>query len=118
VILADSSIWVDHLRRGRPELATALDEGLVLTHPFVIGELACGNIANRAEVLALLRQLPRAIVASDEEVLAFIEARSLGRGLGLIDVHLVAAAALSGDVAIWTRDRRLQAVARTLGLAY
>ena len=93
MILVDTSVWIDHLRRTAAALVRALDEALVLTHPFVIGEIACGSIARRAEVLALLRLLPQAPVAQDDEVLAMLERRQLwGRGLGWVDVHLIAAA--------------------------
>jgi len=119
MILVDSSLWIDHLRSGNAALSAALDAGLVLTHPFVIGELACGNIGNRHEVLDLLGNLSMAPVATDAEVLAFIEARSLmGCGIGYIDAHLLASAALSGDAALWTRDRRLRVLAQELRLAY
>jgi len=119
VILVDTSVWVDHLRSNDPALVSALGKGLVLTHPFVVGELACGNLKNRVEVLALLQDLPAAPVATDAEALAFIEARSLmGRGIGYIDVHLLASAALGGDTLLWTRDLRLSGVAADMQLAY
>jgi predicted nucleic acid-binding protein len=114
VILVDTSVWVDHLRKGEEELRNLLNDGLVLTHPFVIGELACGNLKNRDEVLALLAALPKAEVASNEEVLHLVEERKLhGRGLGWVDVHLLAAARLSQS-ALWTRDKNLGAIAREL----
>lgn len=116
--LVDTSVWVDHLRADDPALATALERGEVLTHPFVIGEVAVGNLKNRREVLALLGQLPGALVATDGEALDFIEQRALmGRGIGYIDVHLLAAAALTG-AKLWTRDQRLAAVAGDLDLAH
>lgn len=119
MILVDTSVWVDHLRVASRGLGTLLDEGDVLCHPFVIGELACGNLANRAEVLRLLAALPQAPRAADAEVLAFVEGRRLeGRGLGYIDVHLLAAALLAGSVPLWTLDRRLASAARELGVAY
>jgi hypothetical protein len=119
MILVDTSVWVDHLRSNEPALVSALESGLVLTHPFVVGELACGNLKNRGEVLALLHDLPAAPVATDAEALAFIEARSLmGRGIGYIDVHLLASAALPGDARLWTRDRRLTGVAADIQLAF
>lgn len=114
--LVDTSVWVDHLRTGDDELAVLLNSGRVLMHPFVLGELACGNLRNRGEVLALLGDLPRAAVATDDETLAFIERHTLaGRGIGYIDIHLLAAAVLDG-VTLWTRDRRLQAAAESLAL--
>jgi hypothetical protein len=119
MILVDTSVWVDHLRSNDPALVSALETGIVLTHPFVIGELACGTLKNRGEVLALLQDLPAAPVATDAEALTFIEARSLmGRGIGYIDVHLLASAALAGDARLWTRDRRLAGVAADIQLAY
>jgi predicted nucleic acid-binding protein len=117
VILADTSVWVDHLRAGDDRLADALDRASVFVHPFVIGELACGRLQYRADVLGLLRRLPVTPVATDHEALAFLEARRLmGRGIGWVDVHLLASTALSGGVRLWTRDRRLAAVAVELGL--
>lgn len=118
MILVDTSVWIDHLRVGVPSLAKALDLGRVLMHPFVIGELACGNLANRTELLRLLGELPRAEVAALEEVLGFIEAHALmGRGIGYVDAHLLAATALEGDARLWTRDRRLGGIAHDLGFA-
>ena len=119
MILVDTSVWIDHLRAGEPALISALESGSVLTHAFVIGDVACGNITNRREVLQLLHRLPAAPVATDIEALTFIEAQSLmGRGLGYIDVHLLASAALAGHTRVWTRDKRLAAVAGDLDLAY
>jgi hypothetical protein len=117
-VLVDTSIWIHHLSKGSADLRRLLDAGEVFSHPLVIGELACGNLRNRAEILALLRTLPSARVAGDDEVLAFIEARKLaGKGLGLVDVHLLASAALS-RVPLWTADKRLRDAAGSLGLAY
>lgn len=117
MILADTSIWVDHLRRGNPRLAQALDDQEVVTHPFVIGELACGDLRNRSGVLALLQRLPKAVVATDAEVLAVIEQRRLmGRGLGYIDAHLLAATLLSPAVRLWTLDAPLVSAAARLGI--
>jgi predicted nucleic acid-binding protein len=99
-------------------LATALDSGQVMTHPFVLGELSCGNLENRDEVLKLIGDLPAAPTATDPETLAFIERRALmGRGIGYIDVHLLASTALYGVARLWTRDRRLAAAAAALELA-
>lgn len=118
MILVDTSVWIDHLRQGDSALVAALETGQVLVHPFIVGELACGNLANRREVLALLQALPRAPVASDEEALRFIETRRLmGRGVGYVDVHLLASVALHGSATLWTRDKRLAAVAAELALA-
>jgi predicted nucleic acid-binding protein len=119
MILVDTSVWVDHLRDGTPALAAALEQGRVLTHPFVLGELACGNLKNRGEVLQLLGELPAAPMATDPEALDFIERRALmGRGIGYVDVHLLASVALAGTAQLWTRDKRLAAVAADLELAY
>ena len=118
MILVDTYVWIDHLRRGESKLAAALAEEQVLTHPFVIGELACGNLKNRTEVIPLLQRLPQAAVAADAEVLGFIERRGLiGRGIGYLDTHLLASAALSA-AKLWTRDKRLAAVATTLELDF
>jgi len=115
-VLVDTSVWVDHLRRGNERLAGHLDRGEVECHPFVIGELACGHLRNRAEILSLLRALPLAQPADHEEVLAFIESsRLMGRGLGWTDMHLLASARLR-RTALWTLDRRLAATARVLGV--
>lgn len=116
MILADTSVWVDHLRKGVPELASLLSDGQVFGHPFVIGELACGNLSNRQELLSLLTVLPPARVATHEEVLRFVTQRKLyGRGLGWIDAHLLASSVLTG-CALWTRDRALSAAAARLKL--
>ncbi|AFY27438.1 type II toxin-antitoxin system VapC family toxin [Cyanobium gracile] len=112
MILVDTSVWVDHLRCGLPRLATRLQDGEVLIHPWVIGEIACGNLRDRGQVLSLLQGLPAAVVASDEEVLLLIERDQLmGRGIGYVDVHLIASARLS-RCHLWTQDRRLAAVAK------
>jgi len=119
MILVDTSVWLDHLREGAPALAAALERGRVLTHPFVLGELACGNLKNRGELLQLLGELPAAPIATDAEALDFIERRALtGRGIGYIDVHLLASVALAGSARLWTRDKRLATVAENLELAY
>ena len=119
MILVDTSVWIDHLRSGEPLLVAVLEVARVMMHPFVLGELACGNLANRSEVLELLGGLPAAPTATDPEALEFIERRALmGRGIGYIDVHLLASIVLSGDGRLWTRDRRLAAVARELDLAF
>ena len=117
MILVDTSVWVDHIRRSDSRLTELLTAGGVVAHPFVIGEIACGTFKNREEVLAMLQFLPSAPMATDSEVLAFIEARSLmGRGVGLIDVHLLASAVL-GDCQLWTRDTRLTVLADEVGIA-
>ena len=116
MVLADTSVWVQHFRRGEPGLAERLSEGLVLMHPFISGELACGNLRDRSSILSDLHALPPANVASDAEVLLLIEDRRLwGRGLGWIDAHLLASALLS-KCDLWTLDARLAKVAVELGL--
>ena len=118
MILVDTSVWVDHLRHGDASLSQHLSQAQVMCHPMVVGELACGNLKSRSMVLALLADLPSASVASEAEVLGFIQAQSLfGLGIGYVDVHLCASAKLNG-VQLWTRDKRLQAVAEQLGLDY
>ena len=117
MILVDTSVWVDHLRSGVPLLANLLQEGEVLIHPWVIGEIACGNLRNRQQVLDLLLGLTTALVASDSEVLLLIERGNLmGRGIGYVDAHLLAAAKLS-RCGLWTQDRRLAVLAQEQGLA-
>ena len=119
MILVDTSIWVDHLRAGDDDLTTALERGLVFTHPFVAGELACGRMRHRDEILGLLRSLPVGPVATDDEALQYIDFHQLmGRGIGFIDVHLLASTALAEGMRLWTRDRRLAEVAAELGMAY
>jgi len=119
VILVDTSVWIDHLRSGEPALARVLEGGRVLMHPFVLGELACGNLESHGEVLRLLGDLPAAPTATDPEALGLIERRALmGRGIGYVDVHLLASTALTGVARLWTRDRRLAAVAAELELAF
>jgi predicted nucleic acid-binding protein len=118
VILVDTSVWVDHLRAGDEILARLLDAGRVLGHPFVTGEIALGALRQRDLVLGALRELPQAILASDEEVLHFIDRHALfGHGIGYVDAHLLAAVRLTAGASLWTRDRRLQRVAAQLGWA-
>jgi predicted nucleic acid-binding protein len=118
VILADTSVWVDHLRAGDKALTVLLGKGMVLTHPFVIGELALGNLRQRETVLNALTDLPHASIATDTEVLHLIEHRELfGRGIGYIDAHLLAAVQLTANAELWTNDKRLHDVAIQLGLA-
>lgn len=119
MILVDTSVWVDHLRVGDQGLTMLLDKGHVLMHAFVLGELACGTLRNRGEVLRLLKHLPHAPAATDDEVLFFIERHELmGRGIGYVDAHLLAAVTLNGSAQLWTRDKRLRASADSLKLFY
>lgn len=118
MILVDTSVWVEHLRRGRVELSRLLDAAQVVCHPFVIGELACGSLRSRHEVLSLLGELTPAPVADHAEVLALVENRRLmGRGIGWIDAHLLASSVLAGAW-LWTLDQRLAAIARPFGVLW
>jgi hypothetical protein len=117
MILVDSSVWVDHLRQGDQHLVTLLNASQVLTHPFVIGELALGSLKNREIILGSLKGLPQATTATDEEVQQFIESNALfGLGIGYIDAHLLAAVRLNAGSQLWTRDKRLGAIANRMGL--
>ncbi|MGA2539734.1 MAG: PIN domain-containing protein [Terracidiphilus sp.] len=116
MILVDTSIWIDHIRTPNNRLISLLEAELVSVHPMVVGELACGNLADRVTTIYLLGLLPQVTVATDNEVLFFIDRhRIAGKGVGYLDMHLLAAAALGG-LKIWTRDRRLDEVAKSLGL--
>ena len=119
MVLVDTSVWIDYLRSEKPHLVYLLNESQVLVHPLVIGELALGNLRNREEPLSLLGGLPVTPVATDDEVLFFIERhRLMGRGIGYVDVHLLAATALADSTLLWTSDSRLVNVATDLSLAY
>lgn len=119
MILVDSSIWIDHLRAGELALMELLNTGQVLTHPFIVGELACGNLSNRKVVLSLLQDLPATPVATDEEVLFFIEGHGLmGKGIGYVDAHILSAVSLAGTARLWTRDKRLCAIAKSMSLVF
>jgi predicted nucleic acid-binding protein len=118
MILVDTSVWVDHLRRDDTRLAGLLDTGGILSHTFVIGELALGDLRQRDLVLATLQDLPQASVATDREVLHFIGRHALfGLGIGYVDAHLLASVRLTAGATLWTRDKRLLGVAERLGLA-
>lgn len=117
MILVDTSVWIDHLRTGDDGLVKLLNGAQVSIHPFVIGELACGNLRDREKVLALLSDLPRSAMATGDEVLHFIEQNHLmGRGIGYVDAHLLAAVTLDGTSRLWTRDKQLEKVSRSMGL--
>ncbi len=117
MILVDTSVWVDHLRSGNRTLATFLRREQVLTHPFIIGELACGTIHHRVAVLEHLTRLPRAAVADDDEVMALVESKHLfGRGIGWVDAHLLASALLS-HARLMTLDRRLSRLGAVVGVS-
>ena len=118
MILVDSSVWIDHLRHGDAMLARQLQQGRVLCHPFIIGELALGNLRQRGAILSALQDLPPVPVASDPEVFDFIERHALfGLGIGYIDAHLLAATLLLPGSQLWTRDKRLNNAAGRLDLA-
>lgn len=118
MVLVDTSVWVYHLRQGNAELKRLLNTGQVICHQFIIGEIACGNIKNRTEILTLLRLLPMAIQAKHEEVIEFIENYKLmGRGLGYINMHLSASAKLT-CVPLWTLDKKFNETNKELGISY
>ncbi len=118
MVLVDTSVWVAHLREGNIGLETLLNEGDVAGHSFIIGELACGNLKNRPEILSLMHALPMAIHAEHHEVMELIETHSLiGKGLGYIDMHLLASALLTG-IPLWTLDRKLDETASKLKRRY
>lgn len=118
MILADTSVWVNHLRAADPAFAARLNAGEIVTHPFVIGELAMGNLGRRAATLQFLDELPKAVPASDDEVMALIERHRLhGLGIGFIDAHLLASCRLTRSARLLSRDRRLHEAAERLFLA-
>lgn len=119
MILVDTAVWIDHFRDGDRHLTELLDRSTVLAHPWVIGELALGNLRGRAEILRLLADLPQATIAMPAELLALIEHRELyGIGIGYVDAQLLAATMLTDGATLWTRDRGLNAAAQQLELAY
>ena len=119
MILVDTSVWVDHLHQNDAALVHNLERNAVSTHPYIIGEIALGNLLQRTVIIEALQALPGAIVASHEEVLLLIETYALsGSGIGYIDAHLLASVKLQPGVLLWTRDKRLLEVAKRLGLAY
>ena len=116
MILADTSVWVDHLRKGDPALAALLNNGQVVAHPFILGEVALGHLRQRKAVLSALENLPQIKVARDDEVLSIIDRWALfGVGIGYVDAHLLAAIPLSPGTLLWTRDKRLRTIAGSLG---
>jgi predicted nucleic acid-binding protein len=118
MILVDTSVWVDHLRSGDERLATLLEAGRVLAHPFVIGEIALGHLRKRETIISAMGKLPQATVAADSEVLTYIERNTLmGIGIGYVDAHLLASTCLSGGV-LWTRDKQLLGAAERMNLSW
>jgi len=118
MVLVDTSIWVAHLRQGRRQLEKMLMDAEVMCHPFIIGDLACGNLKNRNEIISLLQSLPMAPTIEFEEILFFINQNyMMGKGVGFVDVHLLASAQLAG-VLLWTADKRLKASADQLQLTF
>jgi predicted nucleic acid-binding protein len=118
MVLVDTSVWVLHFRTGNKEFTGLLHEGNVLCHPFIIGELACGNLKDRPVILSYLKLLPMSIEADPEEVLSFIESNHLmGQGIGYVDVHLVTSAVFTG-VLLWTLDKKLAQMADNLHINY
>lgn len=119
MILVDGAVWIDHLRAGVPELDSRLHGGEILGHPWVVGELAVGHLADRPGTLYWLDRLPRALLATDGEVRALVERERLfGAGIGWVDAGLLASTLLTPDARLWTRDRRLLAAAARLGVAH
>jgi predicted nucleic acid-binding protein len=118
MVLVETSVWVAHLRDGNTELANLLNNGSVLCHPFIVGELACGNLKDRAVILSFLQLLPMSNEAEHDEVLSFIEKnRLMGKGMGYVDAHLMASAVLTNAL-IWTFDKKLSQVADDLHIRY
>lgn len=116
-VLVDTSIWIDHFHQGDRRLVELLEKGVVVSHPFIPGEIACGRLRKRREVLDLLLGLEQLSKVDDRELLYFIERHQLmGKGLGLVDIHLLASIRLAG-IQIWTRDKRLRQVAHEMKLA-
>jgi hypothetical protein len=114
----DTSVWIDHFRKADRQLVSLLEQEEVAVHPFIPGELACGNLRNRTEIIALLHSLPRATRADDDEILVFIERRALmGRCVGLIDMHILASCHMDACL-LWTKDKRLNAIAEEMRIAF
>jgi predicted nucleic acid-binding protein len=119
MILVDTSVWIDHLHHTEGALVGLLEQNVVLMHPMILGELACGNLKNRAVLIGLWQALPRLSAATDVEALQFLDIHELmGTGIGFIDVHLLCAVALANGAHFWTRDKRLAEIATDLGLGY
>jgi hypothetical protein len=118
VILADTSVWIDHLRAPNERLLELLDHQQILIHPFVIGELALGSMRDRLRTMFALKLLPPAMISRDRDVVALIDNHRLhGRGIGYVDAHLLASTLITPEALIWSKDRRLMAIARELAIA-
>ena len=118
MILVDTSVWINHLRKGENHLEKLLFDGEVICHTYIIGELACGNIKNREEIISLLQALPMASQIEFSEYLYFIDENQLaGKGIGFVDIHLLASAQLE-QVQLWTVDKKLKNIATNIGLTY
>ena len=118
MILVDTSIWITHLRQGSRKLEKLLMDAEVMCHPFIIGELACGNLKNRNEIISLLKSLPLAPTIEFDEFLFFVDRNQLmGKGVGFVDIHLLASSQLTG-VPLWTGDKRLKSAAEQLELRF
>ena len=119
MVLVDTSVWINHLRSNEPDLISLLDKSQIVIHPMVIGELACGNLPNRYDVLEHLEGLPQVSVVTHDEVLFFIEHhRLMGSGIGYVDAHLLASSVLHGTTRVWTRDRRMTTIADELNISF
>jgi len=119
MVLIDTSVWVDYLRSGNDTLVRLLTQGQVCMHPMIIGELACGHLKNREQLMGLWQNLPSIVEASHTETLFFLDSHKLmGKGIGWVDLHLLAASLLSNNVKLWTRDKRLTHIAETLGVKF
>jgi len=118
MVLVDTSVWIDHFRKTSTDLSSLLNQVHVTIHPFIVGELACGNLKNRHEILSLLTNLPQTTIAENEEVLSLVENKHLmGQGIGWIDAHLLASALISGTP-LWTKDKNLRTLSAALGILY
>lgn len=119
MVLVDTSVWVDHLRAGDVMLVALLQTGRVCCHPMVLGELACGNLQNRNQVLGLLQDMSTCVEATHDEVLQMIDRNALmGKGIGFVDAHLLGSCMLTSETQLWSRDKRLASIAQAIGLGY
>ena len=119
LILVDSSVWIDHFRKANTQLQSILEEGLVVTHPFIVGELALGSIRSRSEILTWLQTLPQLLMVNHNEILYFIEQNRLfNQGIGLVDTQLLASCLIQGNALLWTRDKHLNEAANKLNIGF